>query len=78
MKIIHNDALILSGFYSVKPTFGVILDSGFWISDSGPWGPQEPTPRRDLLYRYALSVFIKLAEYLTSKIWNPKSKIYVE
>jgi hypothetical protein len=40
----------------------VILDFGFWI-----W---------DLLYRCALSVFIKLTEYLKSEFENPKSEIY--
>jgi len=30
----------------------------------------------DLLYRFALSFFIKLKEYLKSKFENPKPKIY--
>jgi hypothetical protein len=60
MKITHNVAL--SFHHIVIPLnqfIGAILDSGFWIAD--------------LLYRFALSFFIKLIR--RRRTLNPKSKI---
>jgi hypothetical protein len=51
-------------FIPLNQLFKAILDLGFWIAD--------------LLYRFALSFFIKWTEYLKSKIQNLKSKIYKE
>jgi hypothetical protein len=55
MKIIHNEALnFYPAFTPLNQLIAAILDCGFWIAD--------------LSYRCALSVFIKLTEYLKSKI----------
>jgi len=59
-KITHNAAL---GFHHIaiplNQLIGEILDSGFWIAD--------------LLYRFALSFFIKLIR--RGRTLNPNSKI---
>jgi hypothetical protein len=51
-------------FIPLNQLFKAILDMGFWIAD--------------LLYRFALSFFIKWTEYLKSEIQNLNSKIYKE
>jgi hypothetical protein len=54
MKITHNLALSFQPiFIPLNQLFGVILDLGFWIAD--------------LLYRFALSFFIKLIHRLTAR-----------
>ena len=54
MKIKDNVTLDFHPiFISLNHLFGEILDFGFWIAD--------------LLYRFALSLFMKLTEYLNSK-----------
>jgi hypothetical protein len=54
MKITHNLALSFHPiFIPLNQLFGVILDLGFWIAD--------------LLYRFALSFFIKLIRRLTAR-----------
>ena len=53
MKITHNVTLSFHPiFILLNQLFGAILDFGFWIAD--------------LLYRFALSFFFKLTEYLKS------------
>jgi hypothetical protein len=60
MKIKHNVALSFHPiFIPLNQLFGAILDFGFWIAD--------------LLYRFALSFFIKLIRQ--RRTLNPKSKI---
>jgi hypothetical protein len=60
MKITHNLALSFHPiFIPLNQLFGVILDLGFWIAD--------------LLYRFALSFFIKLIR--RRRTLNPNSKI---
>jgi hypothetical protein len=55
MRITHNVALNFHPiFIPLNQLFGAILDFEFWIVD--------------LLYRFALSFFIKLTKFLKSKI----------
>jgi hypothetical protein len=63
MQIMHNMAFgVHPIFIPLNQLFEAILDLGFWIAD--------------LLYRSALSLFIKLTEFLKSQILILKSKIF--
>jgi hypothetical protein len=61
MKSSFNMALIFIRFLFRSTNFR--SNFGFWISDCG-------LRIADLLYRYALSIFLKLTECLESKIPN--------
>ena len=65
-------------FIPLNQLFKAILDLGFWPPARKGHKDLRPGGIADLLYRFALSFFIKWTEYLKSEIQNLNSKIYKE